>query len=315
VTLKLFERRPRKYSSSRLKVVMSLADYLAKNYLTAEGPTKKKKRKRETNLNVIDDSENLVPLRRSTNQLGDDEDLADAQVVGDVVEDRPSIPREKRWKPAIKEEEEDRPDELPTLEMDTETERAVMSSGARAGLQTGAEVAAAIKKRQQREMEEFKKSKLTGKELETVYRDATGRRIDPMLRRAEARYQQEKRERDEREAKEEEEKKQKELRAGLAQQREREARREELKRQETQSFSATKEDEDYNEAMKARERWNDPAAAFLSKDSQTKKKGKRLIRNVPVYLGAAPPNRFGIRPGYRWDGVCLLTVTALMLIG
>src|SRR5271156_1569489 len=172
---------------------MSLADYLAKNYLTAEGPTKKKKRKRDTNLNVIDASETFVPPRQSTNQFGDDEDLADAQVVGDVIEDRgPSIPREKRWKPAIKEEEEERPDELPTLEMDTETERAVMSPGARAGLQTGAEVAAAIKKKQEKEMEEFKKSKLTGKESETVYRDATGRRIDPMLRRAEARYQQEK---------------------------------------------------------------------------------------------------------------------------
>jgi pre-mRNA-splicing factor CWC26 len=152
-------------------------------------------------------------------------------------------------------------------------------------------------------MEEFKKSKLTGKETETTYRDATGRRLDPMLRRAELRHQQEQKEREERESKEEEERMQKELRSGLAQRREQAERREQLRQQATRSFAATKDDEEYNEMLKEREHWNDPASAFLSKDTE-KKTRKRLKRIVPVYMGVAPPNRFGIRPGYRWDGVC-----------
>ena len=283
---------------------MSLAEYLAKNYLTAEGPTKKKKRKRRnSNLDVIDDSSISLPVAASTNP--DDEDLAEAQVVGEIVQDRQVIPREQRWKKAIKvEDEADRPDEQPTVDMDAETEAAMrMESGAKAGLQTAAEVKAAMEKKQKREMEEFKKFKMTGKEQETTYRDATGRRMDPMLRRAEYRYQQEQREREEKEAKEAEERQQKELRAGLAQQRQIEEERERLRQQKTQALATTRDDAEYNETLKAQERWNDPAAAFLSKDSKEKKKGKKLTRNVPLYMGPAAPNRYKIRPGVRWDGV------------
>jgi len=282
---------------------MSLAEYLAKNYLTAEGPAKKKKRKRRnSNLDVIDDSAISLPLPASANP-DDDNDLADAQVVGDIVQDRNVISREKRWKRAIKVEDEDRPDEQPTVDIDAETEAvARMESGAKAGLQTAAEVKAAMERKQRREMEEFKQFKMTGKEQETTYRDATGRRMDPMLRRAELRYQQEQREREEKEAKEAEERQQKELRTGLAQQRQMEEERERLRQQKTQALANTRDDEEYNETLKAQDRWNDPAAAFLSKDTQ-KKKGKKLTRNVPLYMGPAPPNRYKIRPGYRWDGV------------
>jgi pre-mRNA-splicing factor CWC26 len=289
----------------------SLAAYLAKNYLTAEEPAKKKKRKRpSSNLDIIDDTSTSIPLSRQTQ---DDDDLADAQVVGDVIHDRQVIPREKRWKAAVKFEDEEHPDEQPAIDMDAGMEAELrMESGARAGLQSASEVKAAIEQKQKRELEAFKNSSLSGKELETTYRDATGRRMDPMLRRAEVRYQQEQRAKDEKSAKEAEERRQKELRSGLAQQRQKEEQRERLRGQETQKFANTRDDEEYNENLKAQERWNDPAAAFLSKDTQKKSKSKRFNKRVPVYMGAAPPNRFKIRPGYRWDGVPFLLHTLLI---
>ncbi|KAJ2007219.1 Pre-mRNA-splicing factor cwc26, partial [Coemansia thaxteri] len=48
--------------------------------------------------------------------------------------------------------------------------------------------------------------------------------------------------------------------------------------------------------LRAREHWNDPALKFLVNK-------KASTATYPQYAGYAPPNRFGIRPGYRWDGV------------
>ena len=58
------------------------------------------------------------------------------------------------------------------------------------------------------------------------------------------------------------------------------------------------DDVELNDELKEKERWNDPAAAFLVK----KDKG-RSVTGKPLYAGPAMPNRYGIRPGYRWDGV------------
>jgi len=135
--------------------------------------------------------------------------------------------------------------------------------------------------------------RITQEEIEaakqTVYRDAQGREIDTKMARAEA--AQRKREREEKEAS------MMEWGKGLVQREEKEKMKQELEKQKGKPFSRHADDADLNEEMKARTRWEDPAAAFLAKTSS---KGPRK----PQYTGPPPPpNRFGIKPGYRWDGV------------
>ncbi|KAH7884315.1 Pre-mRNA-splicing factor of RES complex-domain-containing protein [Phlebopus sp. FC_14] len=124
---------------------------------------------------------------------------------------------------------------------------------------------------------------------ETVYRDASGRKIDTKAARAEA--ARKKREREEKEAKK------MEWGKGLAQREEEEKRRLQLEKNKSLPFARHADDKELNEELRAQMRWNDPAAAFLTNKSS---KGPRN----PEYTGPPPPpNRFGIKPGYRWDGV------------
>ncbi|TDL16812.1 hypothetical protein BD410DRAFT_816629 [Rickenella mellea] len=124
---------------------------------------------------------------------------------------------------------------------------------------------------------------------ETVYRDASGRKIDTKAERAEAA-----RLKREREAKEAEKM---EWGKGIVQRGEEERKRAQLEKERKRDLAVYADDKELNEDLKAKDRWNDPAAAFLTK---TRSKGPRK----PEYQGPPPPpNRFGIKPGYRWDGV------------
>lgn len=91
---------------------------------------------------------------------------------------------------------------------------------------------------------------------ETVYRDASGRKIDLKLARAEA--ARKKREKEEREAQK------LEWGKGLVQREETEKRRIQLEKNRSLQFSRHADDRELNEELKAREIWNDPAAAFLT---------------------------------------------------
>lgn len=59
-------------------------------------------------------------------------------------------------------------------------------------------------------------------------------------------------------------------------------------------YSRSIDDPELNRLLKEKERWNDPAASFLT---------KKQTSTRPVYKGYYNANRFGIPPGYRWDGV------------
>ncbi|KAG0363471.1 Pre-mRNA-splicing factor of RES complex-domain-containing protein [Gamsiella multidivaricata] len=168
-----------------------------------------------------------------------------------------------------------------------------MSSGAAVGLQTAASVKRDMDKRQKNHMDKMRAldPSKSGRDSETVYRDAQGRKIDRVQEKIEkaeaARREIEKQERH------------MEWGKGLVQ---REAEEDRKKREAEEKFKPMaryRDDEELNEELKERERWNDPAAMFLTGT----KKSKRAVRKYPLYQGNVPPNRFGIRPGYRWDGV------------
>jgi pre-mRNA-splicing factor CWC26 len=91
---------------------------------------------------------------------------------------------------------------------------------------------------------------------ETVYRDPSGRKIDTKAERAEA--ARKKREKEEKEAQK------MEWGKGLVQREEQEKRRLELEKQKTRGFARYADDKELNEELKAKDRWNDPAATFLT---------------------------------------------------
>ena len=188
-----------------------------------------------------------------------------------------------------------------------------MSSGVKAGLQTAADTAAlAEKEEKERRAEEkaLRKARKKGEvkeEEETIYRDATGRRIDVSLRRAEIRKAQQEEER--------KKKKEKEDAMGDVQRQQKEERKQELDDAKFLTLGRGEEDEEMNERMKAEVRWDDPMAAYVMQ-RQAEERGaigdvddgssRGVVKAVPkkkVYQGAAPPNRYGIAPGWRWDGV------------
>ena len=69
----------------------------------------------------------------------------------------------------------------------------------------------------------------------------------------------------------------------------------------SKSLTRTVDDTDRETLLKNVEREDDPMAAYMKK-KQAKVHGKQ--RRFPTYKGPQPPpNRYGIVPGYRWDGV------------
>ncbi|EXJ80847.1 hypothetical protein A1O3_07133 [Capronia epimyces CBS 606.96] len=215
---------------------------------------------------------------------------------------------------------------------DNVTTPALMASGVRAGLQTAADTAALMareKEREEQEQQELarrRKSKSSKKapaedeqEQETIYRDATGRRIDISMKRAEARAAEQEKLRAERKAREDA--------MGDVQRREKELRKQQLEEAKFMPLARGADDDEMNDMLRKQRRWDDPMAAYLAQrqaegdsdkevESQVTGKDVGSAKTVArsgggsgggtkkkVYAGHAPPNRYGILPGWRWDGV------------
>ncbi|KAL6238428.1 Pre-mRNA-splicing factor cwc26 [Aspergillus navahoensis] len=316
----------------------SLAEYLAKNYLTADpapltDPPKKKRKKTKATeaesqgLIIADDD---PPDLRSTAALSskDNDEYGPVVAGGRSAEFRKT--KKNNWKtigsstntntgtdPATATGGGDGRDEADAILADAMAEENArreagdedpmvvdqgddeddgglrMESGARAGLQTAEQTAAMLAAQQKkRKAEEARyKGKKEGDAQETIYRDASGRIINVAMKRAEARRVEEEKRIKEAEAKE--------ALMGDVQRAERESRRAALEEAKVMPLARTAEDEELNMELKAQSRWNDPAAQFLTKSTG----GGKSKTGKPLYKGAFQPNRYGIRPGHRWDGV------------
>ena len=150
------------------------------------------------------------------------------------------------------------PDEQPVVVAMTEEEAPPPPSAFRGGLLTTkdlrAQLPTAAQNRRKDEGEDAEA--VAAAAQETVYRDASGRKIDMKVEKAEA--ARKKREREEREAQK------MEWGKGLVQREDAEKRRREEERIRLNGFTRYADDEELNRAQKDQDRWNDPAAAFMT---------------------------------------------------
>lgn len=305
----------------------SLADYLAKNYLNAdpapERPKKKRKKTKiadsaESGLIIADDDApvfgNARPLEDDEYKPSIDTSITSAefrrakksswktiggqptappkdsdQAAADAILASAAVERAAR--------QADNEDDAPVIENADggEDDGPRMESGVRAGLQTAADTAAMVKAQERRKKAEEAlyrdPAAVDAKSQETIYRDASGRIINVQMKRAEARRAEA-----EKKAKEEAAR---EALMGDVQRQQRELRKQELQDIRAMPVARGIEDEALNDELKDAARWNDPAAQFL-----TQKKGPGAsVSGKPLYKGSFQPNRYGIRPGHRWDGV------------
>ncbi|RCN30161.1 hypothetical protein ANCCAN_24067 [Ancylostoma caninum] len=166
-----------------------------------------------------------------------------------------------------------------------------------AGLQSADDLKKESEKIRQREAKMF----------EEMDASISGRFAETTVREKQVRKRREKPE--DKERKEREAKKQAELQEkynlwnkGVAQTERREQQLEEMARVAAEPLARMADDEEMNRHLKDIIHEEDPMAAML----MSKKREKAIDRGeliYPTYQGECPPNRFGIRPGYRWDGV------------
>ncbi|KAK6819692.1 Bud13 [Apiospora arundinis] len=281
-----------------------LSSYLATRYLTADPKpsSKKRKRKQDQNAGLIIADDEETGWSRTAQDEDDEDGGGPTTVAGTSAEFRKA--KKSAWKvlgapiPSASEQKQNQSNDAESAAADAILASAAqesaqtgggddgddgnapavvtMSDGTHAGLQSAAAVSAQLEKRRRLEREAYERDNPNAKEAETVYRDATGRRVDVSMKRAEARRQAA-------EAAAKEQAKIDALR-GEVQQEEARRRREELDDVRVKGVARHADDEDMNAELRAQSRWGDTMAEFVGKSD-----------------GGGSGS--GALPGYRWDGV------------
>lgn len=180
-----------------------------------------------------------------------------------------------------------------------EDSRERMSSGHKAGLQHYSDFNRSEKKIQKRKHKEAQSMVDKYGMGETVYRDKDGRKTDkpPQDKSGKSTSQVEL-----------DPEAQRRLNQGKVQQQQLEAKTQEMVILQESAFARHQDDDRLEALRKSEIRKGDPMAQYAAKKqkkSVTSSGGGEYVEpSKPEYKGPPPkPNRYGIRPGYRWDGV------------
>ncbi|XP_060067826.1 BUD13 homolog [Ylistrum balloti] len=169
-------------------------------------------------------------------------------------------------------------------------------SGKVAGLSSAADMKKESVKMKAKEEAAFKKigTELLGKDAATVFRDKkSGRRRNLA--------QEEEETAEERALKAVKDAKYQDWGKGLKQKEVKESMMMDQLHEISKPLARYRDDADLDSMLREQDREGDPMLAFIKKKKQ---KGGAKVKELPRYKGpAGPPNRYGIQPGYRWDGV------------
>lgn len=186
-----------------------------------------------------------------------------------------------------------------------------MSDGAYGGLKSNRENVSEVERKRAAEAKMVSEldPSLSGRGVETVFRDKRGRRLEgleEMLRqqRGEVKPVEQPLE----------------WGKGLAQKKKAEANFAELEAEKSRPFARYRDDAELDKSLKERLRWGDPMAHLVKQNNsepvledlgareEMKASGFVVPQDIPKHSWlkrgmAPPPNRYDIRPGRHWDGV------------
>ncbi|KAJ6222059.1 hypothetical protein RDWZM_000604 [Blomia tropicalis] len=297
---------------------MTHQDYIKRKYLSQsdyEVPKKKKPKNTKVKAPTVTIVDDDVDFRKLPKSHSDEEEIyfgtkeEKPQIAG-IVDERPLAlrvgeERGSKWKKVGGDDDDGEKEKLNIKETVQQSEsKAKTLGGKKAGLSNAKDIRKEleqIKRKNQKAIENMS-DEMSGKNAKTVFRDRSTGRIRDMEKEM-ADKEKEMEEKLLREA----EKKAKYDRwsQGVVQREEKMDKLESDLHEMSKPLARYGDDEDLDNLLRNQERLDDPMLNEMRKKRQEEEIAKNPNHKIyPKYSGPpAPPNRFNIQPGYRWDGV------------